>query len=547
MFPFVFGFSSVAAAILAVAFQLGALGAAASAWTAFLVLASVCIYIYGELPRYRLLHIPGPPSRWGLGSLDEFFKAPYPEVHRRLAQQYGAICAYAMGRASCIQVTDVDAVLRVTLKEYRKFPARPVFAYVPPFSRKAFIFNRGEPWSSNRAVLTPVFHTHGMKALKPAMAAAMDDMMGYLRRHVDDKGGAQVVEMAAVLKRLGMEVISRTAYSLPLGLFAPTTEPSNLEFMRAIEDITRLASTDLEGSISVQIANLLPMLGYAMRQVLRHVPGTRDHRQFEAIRYAADTVAPLLEDRLRDVAQGKSKPEGSEASPGGLQEMDILRMLAAARDKATGAHFERERMLSAAQEFFAAGSDTTSNTLTFALYHLSNDPHVQDKLIAEVDAFGRDRPPSYEDLVHGFPYTECVVKETLRFYPTATTLVREAAEEAEILGYRITPGMTVFIPVNAIHMDPKHFPDPAAYLPERFDPEGPEEKARPSHAFIPFGSGPRMCLGFKFAMLEAKMGLVRLFQRYTFARCAETRVPIPTATSILVRPESAKLLLVPRN
>eukprot|EP00899_Mesostigma_viride_P021960 jgi/Mesvir1/29766/Mv19457-RA.1 len=230
-----------------------------------------------------------------------------------------------------------------------------------------------------------------------------------------------------------------------------------------------------------------------------------------------------------------------------FRDADILRLLATTREKASGICFSRDRVLSSAEDIYTAGSDTTSSTLTFVLYHLSGDAQMQRKVLAEVDAGGdRDAPLSHDDALQGFPYIEWVVKETLRFYPTVTALPRQPTEVMDIKGYRVTPAMRIYVPTNVIHMDPKYFWDPDTFRPERFDPDGPEEQARPAHAFMPFGIGPRMCLGSKYAMVEAKMTLVRLFRRYTFARCVDTQVPPELAVSILIRPKAVKLRVIPR-
>eukprot|EP00899_Mesostigma_viride_P029322 jgi/Mesvir1/9575/Mv16831-RA.1 len=205
---------------------------------------------------------------------------PYPQAMANFARVYGDVCAYATGRASIVQVTDLDVVKAITLKDHRKCNDRPWFPFISSFMRQGIIWASGETWSSSRASLAPLFHPQGLKLLHPAMASAVDDMMDYLRRHVDDRGGGTgvVMDMAAVCDMLAVEAISRTAYSLSLGLFEATPNTANLELASALKDKLRLASADLEGSISMQVALIFPTIGFAMRRILQHVPGTRDHR-----------------------------------------------------------------------------------------------------------------------------------------------------------------------------------------------------------------------------------------------------------------------------
>jgi cytochrome P450 len=164
---------------------------------------------------------------------------------------------------------------------------------------------------------------------------------------------------------------------------------------------------------------------------------------------------------------------------------------------------------------FAAGHETTANALTWTWYFLAQHPDVEARLHEELAAVLADRPPVVSDL-KDLPYTEMVLKESMRLRPPAWILNgRTALEETEIGGYTITAGTSVFISPYQLHRLPEYYPDPERFDPRRFTPEN--EKKLPRYAYLPFGAGPRVCIGNSFAMMEAQLILATVAQQYRLA------------------------------
>jgi cytochrome P450 len=192
---------------------------------------------------------------------------------------------------------------------------------------------------------------------------------------------------------------------------------------------------------------------------------------------------------------------------------DVLSMLLGARDADSGEGLSDQELRDEVMTLFLAGHETTANALTWALALLSSHPEVAARLTQEVDAL-EGRAPSFEDLSK-LPYAMCVFKEALRLYPPAYIIGRTALTETRIGRHVLPRGQVAFINIYAIHRRPDLFPEPDLFRPERFLDGA--EKRWPKGAYLPFGGGPRICVGNHFALMEGQLVLARLAQRFQLA------------------------------
>ncbi|KAL0023003.1 hypothetical protein WJX79_005828 [Trebouxia sp. C0005] len=225
-------------------------------------------------------------------------------------------------------------------------------------------------------------------------------------------------------------------------------------------------------------------------------------------------TAPAEAQYQRGRAEGGSAYK--EQVPG---DHSLLYSLMNAQRKDDGRPLSDLHICAQAFTFVLAGYETTSTAISYALYEIARNPLVQQKLQEEVDMFGCDREPSFDDL-QSFPYAEAVFLEGMRLHPPVTpfiALIRESSEDTELGGFKLPAGTKVAINVLGMHHDHKHFPDPQDFLPERFldGPNGPP--SRHPYAYLPFGVGPRKCIGHKFAMEEGVLTLVCLLQHFSFS------------------------------
>ena len=218
--------------------------------------------------------------------------------------------------------------------------------------------------------------------------------------------------------------------------------------------------------------------------------------------------------RARDIFSAfDRKIEGmiADRRASGAARQDLLARLLAARDEETGASLSAKEIRDEVITVFMAGHETTSLALTWAFYLLSQHPQVEAKLVEELGAVLKGRSAQAED-VPKLRYTRMVIDEALRLYPPAHTLAREAIAADELAGHRIPAGATVYIVPWLLHRHRRWWDQPERFDPERFQPERSNE--RPRFVYMPFGAGPRICVGAAFAVTEAVLLLATIAQRY---------------------------------
>jgi cytochrome P450 len=217
-------------------------------------------------------------------------------------------------------------------------------------------------------------------------------------------------------------------------------------------------------------------------------------------------------------------------------------MLMTARDEDTGETMTDEQLRVEVTTFLLAGQETTSLALTWVWYLLSQHRAAQRRLEDEVDAALDGRPPEYNDLVN-LPYARMVIDEAMRLYPPAWGFSRQAIAADQIGGFNLPSGFLVFVVPYVLHRLPAFWNDPDVFDPERFTPERSAD--RPKFVYLPFGAGPRQCIGNQFALIEAHLVVATLAQRYRLHLVAGHRVdPWPLIT---LRPRFGMPMIVEKR
>uniref|UniRef100_A0A673ZJ26 unspecific monooxygenase n=1 Tax=Salmo trutta TaxID=8032 RepID=A0A673ZJ26_SALTR len=203
-------------------------------------------------------------------------------------------------------------------------------------------------------------------------------------------------------------------------------------------------------------------------------------------------------------------------------------------------------ILSQAMIFIFAGYETSSSTMSFLAYNLATNPHVMTKLQEEIDTvFPNKTPIQYEALMQ-MDYLDCVLNESLRLYPISPRLERVAKKTVEINGIVIPKDCVVLVPTWTLHRDPEIWSDPEEFKPERFSKEN-KESIDP-YTYMPFGAGPRNCIGMRFALIMIKLAMVEILQSFTFSVCDETEILLEMDKQFLLMPKRPiKLRLEPRS
>ena len=208
---------------------------------------------------------------------------------------------------------------------------------------------------------------------------------------------------------------------------------------------------------------------------------------------------------------------------------DLLDLMMHATDETTTQGVSRlsdEEVVAQSVVFLLAGYETSSNTLAFTLYYLVVNPEMQEELRTQIrEALETNaKKGCLYDIVKNIDYLDCVIKESQRLCPPAVHVNRECHEDFDLSGIHIPAGSEVVIPIYALHHDSDAWEDPEKFDPERF--RGARKDTNHPFQFLPFGGGPRNCIGMRFALLEIKIALVKILSKYKFVRSAKTQVPL---------------------
>jgi cytochrome P450 len=237
---------------------------------------------------------------------------------------------------------------------------------------------------------------------------------------------------------------------------------------------------------------------------------------------------------LRMIAARRQRPDGATGD-------DLLSLLLRAQDE-DGTTMTDTQVRDEAVMLFLAGHETTALVLTYALYLLASHPEEQARLGAEVDRVLGGRAPALGDL-EALTFTDAVVQESMRLYPPAWGIAREAARDVEIGGFSFPKGAEFVMSPFIVHRDPAHFPEPTAFRPARW--ENDLLRRLPRFTYFPFGGGPRVCIGNRFAMMEAKLVLATIAQRFRYEPVSDA--PLRLQTSVTLRPrDGVRLRLAAR-
>jgi cytochrome P450 len=333
----------------------------------------------------------------------------------------------------------------------------------------------GKQWRAQRRTVAPMFTPRNVLSFAPQMAdAARASVQRLQRRRV-----GQILDVSAEMARVTLEILERTIFTDGLG--------QGPEHFR--EAVTRYFDT--AGRIDP-----LDLLGFP-----DFIPRIGRIRSRPTLRFFRDSVDAIIATRRKNLAD-----------PNYQRAHDLLTLLLEAKDPETGVGLDEEELRANIITFIGAGHETTANALTWSLYLLSQSPEWRERLAAEADrelAGG-----GAETLADRLVETRAVIEEAMRLYPPAATLTREAVEPDMLAGRRIKKGMRVVVSPFVVHRHRLLWRDPDLFMPERFLGEAREKIDR--FAYLPFGAGPRVCVGASFALQEACIVLAHLMQAFRF-------------------------------
>nr|BAI77926.1 cytochrome P450 [Culex quinquefasciatus] len=423
--------------------------------------------------------------------------------------------------APTVLLVDPELVKHVMVKDFGVFHDRGLYVDPEGDPLSGNLFNlEGHQWKVMRQKLSPTFTSGKMKLMFDTVASVAKE----LNQFVDDNCHREDLELREVLQRFTVDVIGNVAF----GIDCNTMKNPDSEFRKMGNKAFALTTTSvIKSFIGIQFRSLA---------------------KFMKMKITEDDVEEFFLELTRSTVQMREQ--------NGSQRNDFMKLLLEIRDQGTfsdapnsaGEGLTMRELAAQCFVFFLAGFETSSSTMTFCLYELALNPDVQYRLRKEIKEALKEGGGNltYEALMK-MDYLDRVVSETLRKHPPLDNTFRTNEVDYVIPGtnYTIPAGTFVQIPIYAIQQDPDNFPEPDKFDPDRFLPEA--VKSRHPYAYIPFGEGPRICIGMRFGLMQAKLGLATLLANFHFSKSSQTSVPLVyDPPSITLGPKGGMYLRIER-
>jgi cytochrome P450 len=423
---------------------------------------------------------PGPRGRPWVGQLPELARNPLA-FFGALFDAYGDIVSFQGYRGErVVLLRHPREVEEVLITQSRRFLKSRDYKEGLAFLGNGLLVSDGELWLRQRRLMQPAFH-------RERIFGYGQIMVDYARRRAEEWRIGERRDLHEEMVSLTLEIVVRALFSAEAREEAPRVS-------RALSALFKEFELERRSPWYRLLARLLPLPA---------------ERRFERARQELDQIITQLIAKRRE-------------APG----EDLLSMLLALQDEEGG--MSDRQLRDEVVTLYLAGHETTANLLTWTWVLLAEYPEVEARLHEELQALGK--PPGPEDLPR-LSYTQAVIKESLRLFPPAWVLSREAAEDVELGGYILPKGTRVLLFPYFTQRDPRWFAEPERFVPERWL----REPTWPKLAYFPFGAGNRLCIGQSFALMEAPLLLATLAQRVRLVLEAPVR-PYPLIT---LRPAGA--------
>src|SRR5512142_501822 len=395
-----------------------------------------------------------PPSA-SVGSLRQLIREPLNFFHT-ITEQCGDIVCYRPAPDPAVLINHPDFVRHVILDNNRNYSKATYSNMI--FNKvigEGLLTSEGETWRKQRRMMQPAFHHARLEQLDRMITDATGAMLDGWQRHYEE---GLPIDLPREMSALTLTVTTRALFGVDLG-----------DEVREVGEIVNRAASYLEKPSHPKL--------------------------IQSVGELSALVDRIIQQRKRDF-----KDAG-----------DLLSSLIMARDEHTGAAMGDEQMRSQIMTLMLAGYETTASALTWTWYLLAKHPWAVERVRSEARDTLQGAAPRYGDLEQ-MPYTRMVLNESLRLFPPAWTLGRRALGEDRIGGYYIAPDTVIAVCIYSLHRHPQFWEEPERFNPDRFLPEA--SARRHKFSYVPFGAGPRQCIGNNFGLMEAALVIASMALRF---------------------------------
>lgn len=441
---------------------------------------------------------PGPRSRIPYALLFKQVRIGMLPFLEQLRQAYGDVVYFGGGRRRFYLVSDPEAIRGVLVSKAQHFIKSPILRSADLVLGQGLLLSEGDLHRRQRRLMQPAFHAQRVTAYAA-------DMVALTERWCERFSDGAEIELAEQMTGLTLQIVAKVLFDAEIE-----------------------ADVDELGEAMSVTVTMFDRARHPLRWLLDRLPLPSNRRFLRAVERLHGLIDSLVEDRRRELATK------------GEVRQDLLTLLLTARDEA-GESMTDQQVRDEAITLFAAGHETTANAMVWTWYLLASHPHVEQRLRQELAEVLGGRAPTAADLPR-LTYTRAVLAESMRLYPPAWVVARQAVREVEIAGYTIPPEAIVLMSQWIVHRDARWFAEPLTFDPQRWLGEQPE---RPKYAYFPFGGGARSCIGEPFAWMEGTLLLATIAQHWRVVVANADR-PVELHPTITLRPRQPMLARLER-
>ena len=439
--------------------------------------------------------LPGPKGGYFSGSVTHF-RRDQLGFYATCAREYGDVVETRMGPYRILLIYHPDAIEELLVTRSRDFVKSPGVRFLRPLLGDGLLLSEGDTWLRQRRLVQPAFH-------RQRVAGYGDVMSAFAERHVADWKNGDVLEVHGEMMALTQAIVGKTLFDADVSGDA-----------HEVGQAARVLAEDFGARLA------------SFRLMPYWLPTPRNLRSRRAVRRLDQIIHRIIAER-----RASAEDRG-----------DLLSMLLHAQDADDGSRMTARQVRDEAMTMFLAGHETTAVALSWTWYLLAQHPAAEACLADELREVLGGRAPAVADLPR-LKYAGMAVTESMRLYPPAYAIGRQAARATEIAGHAVASGDIFIAPAWVVHRDRRWFEEPEAFRPERW--AGDLAQRLPRFAYFPFGGGPRQCIGNSFAQMEAVLLLAAIAQRFRLSLVPGQRItPTPYVT---LRPEPGIRMLVDRR
>ncbi|CAF3607839.1 unnamed protein product [Rotaria socialis] len=487
-------------------------------WTLLVVFIGIFSYYVFKVCAnniFRRIGIPGPVRIPFFGELFNVIRKGYKTNDSDLVQKYGNVIGIYEGTTPLILLSDLDLLRNVLIRDSHVFINRRVIENISGPLEHGLTVLKDEQWKNARSIVSPTFSTAKLKAMYSLM------------NEVSDIYNKRLLEYADKQEIFNINILNGqyTLDNIASCLFGIDTNSLQNENVTLIKHLRKFFEIDLT-NIYIYITIILPPLasylgkkGYSLlpRDAMNYISNLVNqivNRRRQHLERRNDFIQIMVDHEQEVTADQKlmEAKENADETESQQQQWETLKKTLTDKE-----------IIGQALIFMIAGYETTSVLMSFFFYIMATEPTIQEKVYEEIRQELGDDEITYEK-VSQLRYLDMVINETLRMYPPFIRFERVASNDYELGNYHIPKGSIISVPVYPIHHNPDFWTDPEKFIPERFLPA--EKAKRHPMSFLPFGDGPRNCIGMRFALLEAKLAIVKALRIVEFQKCEKTEAPL---------------------